>query len=57
LADFEGTLRVVIANEVYMRYRAELVGKAPLLVEGRLESESESPEPLLKASKITRIRR
>lgn len=53
LADFEGTLRVVIPDDVYRRCRAALNGNAPLLVEGRLESGSESPEPLLKATKIT----
>lgn len=52
LADFEGTLRVVIPDDVYTRYRAELAGKAPILVEGRLEAGRDSPEPLLKAKKI-----
>jgi DNA polymerase III alpha subunit len=56
LIDFEGTLRVAIPDEVYKRYRGELASKAVLLVEGRLETERESPEPLLRASKITRLR-
>jgi DNA polymerase III alpha subunit len=55
LIDFEGTLRVAIPDEVYKRYRQELVGRSVLLIEGRLETERESPEPLLKASKVTRL--
>ena len=55
LADFEGTLRVVIPDDVYTRHRAELAARMPLLVEGRLEQDRESPEPLLKAAKIKRL--
>ena len=55
LADFEGTLRVVIPDEVYQRDRGELAGRAPLLVHGRLELGRESPEPLLRASRIVRL--
>ena len=55
LADFEGTIRVVIPDEVYRRDRGELAGKSPLLVEGRLELARESVEPLLRASKIRRL--
>lgn len=57
LADFEGTLRVVIPDDVYIRHRAEMTGKAALLVEGRLELGSESPEPLLRANRITRLQK
>ncbi len=52
LADFEGTLRVVIPDEIYRRHRAEFADKVPVLIEGRLESGREYPEPLLKATKI-----
>ena len=55
LADFEGTLRVVIPDDVYMRHRAELAARMPLLVEGKLEQDRESPEPLLKATRIKRL--
>jgi DNA polymerase III alpha subunit len=55
LADFEGTLRVVIPDDVYIRDRAELAGKAALLVQGRLELGRDSPEPLLRASRIQRL--
>lgn len=53
LADFEGTLRVVIPAEVYRRDRSHLANKTPLIVEGQLELERESPEPLLRAMRIT----
>ena len=52
LADFEGTLRVVIPDEIYRRHRAEFSDKVPILIEGRLEAGGESAEPLLKAAKI-----
>jgi DNA polymerase-3 subunit alpha len=55
LIDFEGTLRVVIPEDVYMRHRAELAGKTALLIEGRLELGRESVEPVLKASRIRRL--
>lgn len=55
LADFEGTLRVVIPDEVYKRQRSAFADKAPLIVEGRLELGRESPEPLLRASRIERL--
>jgi DNA polymerase III alpha subunit len=55
LVDFEGTLRVVIPDEVYMRDRGALVGKAPVIVEGRLELGRESPEPLLRASRVRKL--
>jgi len=55
LADFEGTIRVVIPDEVYLRDRGELAGKSPLLIEGRLELARESVEPRLRANKIQRL--
>ncbi len=55
LADFEGTMRVVIPDDVYVRDRAELAGKSPLLIEGKLELGRESPEPLLRASRVERL--
>lgn len=55
LADFEGTLRVVIPDEVYLRHRGEFAGKSPLLIEGRLELGRDSVEPILRASRIERL--
>lgn len=55
LADFEGTIRVAIPDDVYLRHRGELGGKSPLLVEGRLELGRESPEPLLRATRLERL--
>lgn len=57
LADFEGTIRVVIPNEVYLRARGSFRDKAPLLVEGRVELGRDSVEPVLRASKIERLGR
>ncbi len=55
LADFEGTMRVVIADEIYLRHRGELAGKSALLIEGRLELARDSVEPILRASRIERL--
>lgn len=55
LADFEGTMRVVIPDEVYLRHRGEFAGKSPLLIEGRLELARDSVEPILRASRIERL--
>jgi DNA-directed DNA polymerase III PolC len=55
LADLEGTMRVVIPDEVYLRHRGDLTGKSPLLIEGRLELGRDSVEPILKASRIERL--
>jgi DNA polymerase III alpha subunit len=57
LADFEGTLRVVIPDDVYLRWRSNLAGRQPLLIEGRLELGRDSAEPLLRASKVERLER
>ena len=57
LGDFEGTLRVVISEEVYQRSRAELAGKIPILIEGRVELARDSGEPSLHAQQITRVDR
>jgi DNA-directed DNA polymerase III PolC len=55
LADLEGTMRVVIPDEVYLRHRGDLAGKSPLIIEGRLELGRDSVEPILKASRIERL--
>jgi DNA polymerase III alpha subunit len=57
LADFEGTLRVVIPDEVYKRDRGAFGEKTPLLLDGRLELGRESPEPLLRATRVQRLDR
>jgi DNA polymerase III alpha subunit len=55
LADFEGTLRVVIPEDVYQRDRAAFVAKEPVLVHGRLDAGRESPEPVMRASRLSRL--
>jgi DNA-directed DNA polymerase III PolC len=55
LGDFEGTLRVVISEEVYQRSRGELAGKIPVLIEGRVELGRDAVEPALHAQRITRV--
>jgi DNA polymerase-3 subunit alpha len=55
LADFEGTLRVVIPEDVYQRDRAAFVAKEPVLVHGWLDAGRESPEPVMRASRLSRL--
>ncbi|MCW5878492.1 MAG: DNA polymerase III subunit alpha [Anaerolineales bacterium] len=55
LADFEGTLRVVIPDEVYRRDRQAFNSRDALLVTGRLESGRESPEPVLQATRLAAL--
>lgn len=57
LGDFEGTLRVVIGEEVYARSRGELDRKLPIYVEGQVEPGRESTEPVLHAQRILRVDR
>jgi error-prone DNA polymerase len=55
LADFEGTIRVVIPEDVYRRDRSAFVEKQPVLVHGRLDAGGESPEPVLRATRLSRL--
>ncbi len=55
LEDFEGTLRVVINEDVYQRSRGELAGRIPVLIEGRVELGRDAVEPALHAQRITRV--
>lgn len=55
LGDLEGTIRVMINEKVYARSRGQLAGKAPVLVEGRLELPQDAVEPILNASRILRL--
>jgi DNA polymerase III alpha subunit len=52
LEDLEGTLDVVIFPDVYQKSRQLLSGTRPLLVEGSLEYDAESSEPVLQAERI-----
>ncbi len=52
LEDLEGTLDVVIFPDVYQKSRQLLSSTRPLLVEGSLEYDAESSEPVLHAERI-----
>lgn len=56
LADLEGTLRVLIPGEVYMRGRSSFQDGQPVLIEGRLEMARDSEEPVLRAGKVEGLR-
>ncbi|MEA4908724.1 MAG: DNA polymerase III subunit alpha [Anaerolineaceae bacterium] len=53
LEDLEGLLDVVIFPAVYRRARADLAANRPLLIEGTIEIDEGSEEPLLRAEKIS----
>jgi DNA-directed DNA polymerase III PolC len=55
LADFEGTLRVVIPNDVYLLSRSSFKDRMPLLIEGQVELGRDSVEPVLRASRVERL--
>ena len=57
LEDLEGMLDVVISSEVYRRCRAVLKEPGPYIVEGMLERDPSSGEPLLRAKDIVSVRR
>jgi len=52
LEDLEGVVEVVIAGEVYRRYRAALNGPGPYLLEGVVELDPERGEPFLRADRV-----
>jgi DNA polymerase III alpha subunit len=55
LEDLEGMLDVVISSEVYRRCKPALAGSGPYIVEGVLERDPVSGEPLLRAKGIVAI--
>jgi len=55
LEDLEGVVEVIVFPQVYQRYRAELTGSTPLLVEGIMENNPNREEPTLHAEKIWRL--
>lgn len=55
LEDLEGMLDTVIYSGVQRRYRSELTGAGPYILEGMLEQDEVSGEPLLKVEKILRL--
>jgi hypothetical protein len=55
LGDFEGTLRVVIGDEVYRSSRAAINSKRPMLVEGQIEAGRDTVEPMVHARRVQRL--
>jgi DNA polymerase-3 subunit alpha len=55
LEDLEGMLDTVIYASVYRRYRSEFSGPGPYVLEGMLERDESSGEPLLKVEKFWRL--
>ena len=53
--DLEGVLEVIVFPQVYQRYRAELTGSTPLVIEGVMENNPNREEPTLHAEKIWRL--
>lgn len=52
LDDLEGSLSVFIPSEVYRRYRDELRGHGPFIVEGIVDKETNPSEPVIIAQTI-----
>jgi DNA polymerase III alpha subunit len=50
--DLEGMLDVVIAGEVYRRYRSALGAGAPLVLEGRVDLDPRQNEPFIRAERL-----
>jgi DNA polymerase-3 subunit alpha len=56
LEDLEGMLDVIIPGEVYQKYRGELSGPGPYLVEGMLDLNPNTSEPTVRATRFTRLK-
>ncbi len=56
LEDLDGMLEVVIPAEVYRRNEALLGGRGPYLLEGVIERDPSSGEPLLRAERVWGLR-
>jgi len=52
LEDLEGMLDVIIYSDVYRRYRSELSGPGPYVVEGLVELDQEKGEPFIRAERL-----
>jgi DNA polymerase-3 subunit alpha len=52
LEDLEGMLDSVIYSSVHRRYRSELSGPGPYILEGMVERDESSAEPVLKVEKL-----
>jgi DNA polymerase-3 subunit alpha len=52
LEDLEGMLSVILFDDVHQRYRAELKKPGPYIVEGLLEIDPNTPEPVMQAERV-----
>jgi DNA polymerase III alpha subunit len=55
LEDLEGTLDAVLYPPTYARFSTSLVGSAPLLVTGVMETDPTRGEPVMKVEKVSRL--
>ena len=55
LEDLEGMLDTMIYSDVYRRYRSQISGHGPYILEGWLERNTTSGEPTLRVEKLWRI--
>jgi DNA polymerase III alpha subunit len=57
LEDLEGMMDVILSPDAYRRYRNTLATSSiPLIIEGTVERESNTGEPILRADKVWRLR-
>jgi DNA polymerase III subunit alpha len=56
LEDLEGMLDTVIYSDVYRRYRSELSGHGPYIIDGWVERNTSSGEPTLRVERLWRLR-
>jgi len=55
LEDLEGMLDVLFYEDVYRRYRKELRLSGPYLIEGLVETNPVTAEPMIRAERISSI--
>jgi DNA polymerase III alpha subunit len=55
LEDLEGMLEVIVPARLYSQQRLAFTGRQPLIVEGTLEIDPETAEPLLRAERAWRV--
>ena len=56
LEDLEGMLDVVLSAKIYQRYRRELSGPGPYMVEGVVELNHATGEPFILAERVSRLK-
>jgi DNA polymerase-3 subunit alpha len=57
LEDLEGMLDVILFEDVYRRYRQELKMPGPFVIEGQVELDISTAEPLLRAERVWCLRK